>query len=88
MYFRHNTVFLSSPENILELPDLCLTHNSYSPAKKGVKPGSARDVGVQMPSEDIFVEKCHFGCVTGGPELSPRNNYILCYFGNDLINSI
>jgi len=53
-----------------------------------VKPGSARDVGVQIPAEDIFVGKCHFACVTGGPESTSRNNYILYYSGNDLINSI
>lgn len=88
LYFRHNTVFINSPQNRLEVPNLCLTHNSYRVAQKGVKSGRARDVGVQMKSEEVSVGKCHFGCVTGGPELAPRSNYVLYHSGNDLINSI
>lgn len=88
LYFRHNTVFINSPQNILEVPNLCLTHNSYSIAQKGEKSGRARNVGVQTKSEEASVGKCHFGYVTGGPELTPWSDYVLYHSGNDLINSI
>lgn len=92
--FCHNIVFqvqhciYKLSPNILEVPNLCLTHNSYSTAQKGVKSGRTGNVGVQTQSEEMSVGKCHSGCVTRGPELTPRSNYVLYCSGNDLINFI